>query len=179
MNTYIYAFQMQWCLAIFLFIGLYQHCTMHTPTTTTTSDSPSHSPIWAAYQRQTPSLDMEGRRSRAGERKEEEREVDAMSRVEEREGGMRVRVPEKPPLLRTKSLILMEEGAGGKGEMFFKEKCSNKGELLKHLSKTGFLEPENPAFFHGRIYSRCPPAPIVAWHSSDNPRSFIHATSII
>ena len=111
------------------------------------------------------SLDMEGRRSRAGERKEEEK-----SRVEEREGGMKVRVPERPPLLRSKSLVLMEEAAGGKGEMFFKEKCSNKGELLKHLSKTGFLEPENPAFFHGRIYSRCPPAPVVAWHSSDNPR---------
>merc|ERR1712198_81438 len=109
------------------------------------------------------SLDMEGRRSRAGERKEE-------SRVEEREGGMKVRLPDRPPLLRTKSLVLMEEAAGGKGEMFFKEKCSNKGELLKHLSKTGFLEPENPAFFHGRIYSRCPPAPVVAWHSSDNPR---------
>ena len=106
---------------------------------------------------------MEGRRSRAGERKEE-------SRVEEREGGMKVRLPDRPPLLRTKSLVLMEEAAGGKGEMFFKEKCSNKGELLKHLSKTGFLEPENPAFFHGRIYSRCPPAPVVAWHSSDNPR---------
>ena len=104
---------------------------------------------------------MEGRRSRAGEK----------SRVEEREGGMKVRVPERPTLLRSKSLSLMEEtAAGGKGEMFFKEKCSNKGELLKHLSKTGFLEPENPAFFHGRIYSRCPPAPVVAWHSSDNPR---------
>ena len=103
---------------------------------------------------------MEGRRSRAGERKEEE--VVARSRVEE--GGVKVR----PPLLRTKSLVLMEEAAGGK--MYFKEKCSNKGELLKHLSKTGFLETENPAFFHGRIYSRCPPAPVVAWHSSDNPR---------
>lgn len=109
---------------------------------------------------------MEGRRSRAGERKEEE--VVARSRVEEREGGMKVKVPERPQLLRTKSLVLMEEAAGGK--MYFKEKCSNKGELLKHLSKTGFLEPENPAFFHGRIYSRCPPAPVVAWHSSDNPR---------
>ena len=84
---------------------------------------------------------------------------------------MKVRVPqEKPPLLRSKSLVMMDDAGGGKGEMFFKEKCSNKGELLKHLSQTGFLEPENPSFFHGRIYSRCPPAPVVAWHSTDNPR---------
>ena len=130
------------------------------------SDSPSRSPISVANQRQSSSLVMEGRRSRAGERREEER-----FRIEEREGGVKVRVPqEKPPLLRSKSQVVMEDAAGGKGEMFFKEKCSNKGELLKHLSQTGFLEPENPSFFHGRIYSRCPPAPVVAWHSTDNPR---------
>ena len=139
-------------------------CT-YTPNTMA-CDSPSRSPISVANQRQSSSLVMEGRRSRAGERRDEER-----FRIEEREGGVKVRVPqEKPPLLRSKSLVMMEDAAGGKGEMFFKEKCSNKGELLKHLSQTGFLEPENPSFFHGRIYSRCPPAPVVAWHSTDNPR---------
>ena len=54
--------------------------------------------------------------------------------------------------------------------MYFKEKCSNKGEVLKHLSKTTFLDHKNSAFYHGRLYKTSPPAPIVIWESSDNPR---------
>ena len=57
-----------------------------------------------------------------------------------------------------------------KGEMFFKEKNSNKGEVLKHLAKTTFLDHENSGFYHGRLYKNIPPAPVVSWASSDNPR---------
>ena len=71
-------------------------------------------------------------------------------------------------LKKMKSLMSMDDR--GKGEMFFREKCSNKGEVLNHLNKTPFLEPDNPGFFHGRIYKTCPPAPVVGWASSDNPR---------
>lgn len=75
-----------------------------------------------------------------------------------------------PPLHRSKSLVLMEDAVGGKGEMFFKEKCSSKGEVLAHLSRTPFLEPGSPGFQHGRIYRSPPPAPAITWASQDNPR---------
>ena len=71
-------------------------------------------------------------------------------------------------LRKMKSLMSMDDR--GKGEMFFREKCSNKGEVLNQLNKTPFLEPDNPGFFHGRIYKTCPPAPVIGWASSDNPR---------
>ena len=54
--------------------------------------------------------------------------------------------------------------------MYFKEKCSNRGEVLKHLSQTRFLPPDSPALFHGRLYKSSPPAPGVSWSSGDNPR---------
>ena len=71
-------------------------------------------------------------------------------------------------LKKMKSLMSMDDR--GKGEMFFREKCSNKGEVLNQLNKAPFLEPDNPGFFHGRIYKTCPPAPVVGWACSDNPR---------
>jgi len=48
---------------------------------------------------------------------------------------------------------------------------SYKSDLLDHLSKTGFMDHNNPNFFHGRIYRRSnPPAPRETWKSSDPPR---------
>merc|ERR1712013_474521 len=67
-------------------------------------------------------------------------------------------------------LVLAVKMDQKKGEMFFKEKNSNKGEVLKHLAKTTFLDHENSGFYHGRLYKNIPPAPVVSWASSDNPR---------
>ena len=36
--------------------------------------------------------------------------------------------------------------------MYFKEKCSNRGELLKQLSQAKFLSSDSPGIFHGRLY---------------------------
>merc|ERR1719431_1401897 len=48
---------------------------------------------------------------------------------------------------------------------------SYKSDLLDHLSKTSFMDHNNPNFFHGRIYRRSnPPAPRETWKSSDPPR---------
>lgn len=52
------------------------------------------------------------------------------------------------------------------------KKNSYKDEILNHLSKTTFLDPEDPNFYHGRIYRKSnPPAPTVTWKSSDTPRN--------
>ena len=50
------------------------------------------------------------------------------------------------------------------------QKYTNKGEIQRHLSKTKFLAPDSPGFFHGRLYRTFPPAPKVAWQSPDKPR---------
>ena len=55
--------------------------------------------------------------------------------------------------------------------MYFKEKCSNRGEILKHLSQTKFLTPDQPSFYHGRLYKSCPPAPTVTSSSLEKPRN--------
>jgi len=46
-----------------------------------------------------------------------------------------------------------------------------KEEILDFLSNSRFLVPEDPNFFHGRIYGKSqPPAPKVLWASSETPR---------
>ena len=51
------------------------------------------------------------------------------------------------------------------------QKYTNKGEIQRHLSKTKFLAPDSPGFFHGRLYRTFPPAPRVVWQSQDRPRA--------
>ena len=51
------------------------------------------------------------------------------------------------------------------------KKNSYKEEILNHLAKNSFLNPDQSNFFHGRIYGKShPPAPRVTWESSDAPR---------
>ena len=50
------------------------------------------------------------------------------------------------------------------------QKYTNKGEIQRHLSKTKFLAPDSPGFFHGRLYRTLPSAPKVVWQSQDRPR---------
>merc|ERR1712123_398337 len=51
------------------------------------------------------------------------------------------------------------------------KKKTYKKEILDHLSGKTFLNPENPNFFHGRIYGKShPPIPKVTWESPDAPR---------
>ena len=63
------------------------------------------------------------------------------------------------PLEERESRVAMEDSVTG--ELPFSEKLINRGEIMKHLSNTKFLDPREPAFFHGRIYMTCPPAPQV------------------
>ena len=51
------------------------------------------------------------------------------------------------------------------------QKYTNKGEIQRLLSKTKFLAPDSPGFFHGRLYRTFPPAPRVVWQSQDKPRA--------
>merc|ERR1719481_635885 len=51
------------------------------------------------------------------------------------------------------------------------DRNSYKEEILDFLSNSRFLDPEDPNFFHGRIYGKSqPPAPKVLWASSETPR---------
>jgi len=51
------------------------------------------------------------------------------------------------------------------------KKKTYKKDILNHLSGQTFLNPENPNFFHGRIYGKShPPIPKVTWESPDAPR---------
>ena len=51
------------------------------------------------------------------------------------------------------------------------QKYTNKGEIQRLLSKTKFLAPDSPGFFHGRLYRTFPPAPRVVWQSEERPRA--------
>ena len=43
--------------------------------------------------------------------------------------------------------------------------------MLKQLTQTKFLNPDNSAIFHGRLYKSCPPSPSVTWASGEKPRA--------
>jgi len=50
-------------------------------------------------------------------------------------------------------------------------KSAYKKEILDHLKENSFLNPEDPNFFHGRIYGQSePPIPNITWESDAAPR---------
>ena len=50
-------------------------------------------------------------------------------------------------------------------------KSAYKKDILDHLKENRFLSPEDPNFFHGRIYGKSePPIPHITWESDAAPR---------